>query len=366
MTKQPKPIPEKLIEKTALKIYKDRQKEYSDEDYQKAREYLEQNSKRVKSYIRLNRLLAPVFWTGRRFEDLATVLHRLAIFKILDLVGKAAIVLAVFIYFAEAADRQKQSNYRAWQIINSASGQKSDGGRKEALEDLNENGVPLVGVNLQNADLPEVNLEGASFWGANLEGASFRNANLEGADLSGANLEGAFLSDANLEGAFFWSANLERAKLGSANLKEANFWKANLERAFFGWTNLEGASFDGANLEEASFWDANLKGASFWNANLEGAYLRGANLEGTNLKTANLAGIRFEVSRFQKLTPEQLKQSCFWDKGITVLNEQVEVEEEIPIDVAVIEKAMKESPYDVAACTEYWDKRKAEEAKSGE
>jgi hypothetical protein len=73
--------------------------------------------------------------------------------KVLELAGKFTVVVAVFFYFSEAGDRQKAKHYRAWELINSARGSTGDGGRRDALQDLNEDKVSLAAAPLAEAHL---------------------------------------------------------------------------------------------------------------------------------------------------------------------------------------------------------------------
>ena len=41
----------------------------------------------------------------------------------------------------EADDRDKERHYRAWELINAARGSTGDGGRRDALEDLNRDNI---------------------------------------------------------------------------------------------------------------------------------------------------------------------------------------------------------------------------------
>ena len=83
--------------------------------------------------------------------------------EVLEYVGTLSIVFGVISYFAESGDRVKQKHYQAWQVINTAAGKGGSGGRIDALEELNQDNVPLVGVDvsdsfLQNIDLAQANL----------------------------------------------------------------------------------------------------------------------------------------------------------------------------------------------------------------
>ncbi len=287
---EPNEIPHQLIEKTALKIYQRRLKKGIEgnelSDWNQAIEDLRNHPSKVIFWRGKQWAISGIFWTERRLEYLVALLQRMAFFELLDFVQKMTIIVAMVVFFAEAKKRQKETNYQAWEVINSAVEQKHSGGRKDALEDLNKNGVFLDGVNLKNAILRDVNLKGAVLW----------EANLEGANLSKANLKNTVLRDANLKGAVLWEANLE-----------------------------------GTNLSKA-------------------------NLEGATLVDANLKGVKFEDEQdFNQLTKAQLQTSCFWDRKIQVRYKGTN--KYIPINPDIIEKAMKESPYDETACKKIWDKR---------
>jgi len=165
---------------------------------------------------------------------------------VLDYVGSFSILIAVIFYFAGAGDRLKQKHYQAWQVINTAQGQRGSGGRIEALQELNEDHVPLVGVDVDGAYLQNVNLSradlkrsdfhaadlrGAVLHGADLDEASLYFANLRCADLSSANLTDVHLNDADLNGARLASANmhgmtLDRADLRTADLQGIRGWRS--------------------------------------------------------------------------------------------------------------------------------------------
>ncbi len=108
------------------------------------------------------------------------------------------------------------------------------------LDDLGK--IPLLGV-----DLHDANLARTSFLWANLFSADLTSANLTSANLSNTMLVGASLNDANLLFAILEGATLIGAKLSGANLQRANLANANL---------------DGATVVNANFINANLKGTS--------------------------------------------------------------------------------------------------------
>ena len=202
-----------------------------------------------------------------------------------------AIASAAAVFLLEIPDRQKAEQYGAWQVINSAMGQTGSGGRIQALEDLNREGVDLTGVAVPEAELSGINLRFARLPGANfyktklhtadLTKASLMWANLGEAGLYQAKLMGANLTGINLCGANLMQSNLSESYLGGADLREACLYKAKLIRA----------NFNGANLRESTLAGADLKEADLSRANLSGARLTSTNLSGANLSKANLSNI---------------------------------------------------------------------------
>jgi len=271
-----------------------------------------------------------------------------------------AAAVGLVVYAWEAPMRQKQAHYQAWHIINSARGQQGSGGRIEALQDLNKDGVSLNGLtakganlsgiqlekadlkfaNIQNATLACVsqkvnvntkicsNLQGANLLEVNLQGANLLRVNLQGANLEAANLENINLLKANLKAANLLGVNLKAAKLLFANLEEANLLEANLQAAKLQGTNFKKANLFGANLQAANLLEANLQAANLQAANLQFANLKEANLQDANLQfanlkeanlqDANLTGSDLEGSDLEKakeLTPERVKAAKNWDKA---------------------------------------------------
>ena len=122
------------------------------------------------------------------------------------------------------------SNYQAWQVVNSAQGKGGSGGRVDALANLVRNGQSLAGVNVDGAwlegiDLRGANLQFASLRDANLQGADLTQANLKGADLSGANLTAATLDGAVLAGATVHATRLSAASLRATDLGDLHDWE---------------------------------------------------------------------------------------------------------------------------------------------
>lgn len=192
-----------------------------------------------------------------------------------------AIVAAVVFFFKEAPSRKAQKHYEAWQVIDHAAAAKvpTSYARIQALQDLNEDGVSLRGLNLPRAHLQEINLQNAMLVNADLHDADLVRANLRAADLSRANLHGALLIDADLRGATLVDADLGSAILGIADLR-------------------------GADLMDANLMEANLIDADLSKANLQGANLSSADLSNTDLRDA------------RHLTPEQVKSARCWEKAL--------------------------------------------------
>jgi len=144
---------------------------------------------------------------------------------------------------AEAVRRaRKDTNYQAWQVINSAQGKGGSGGRVDALADLVRNDVSLAGINLDGAWLESIDLRLAT-----LPMASFEKTNLQGARFDGARLDGACFRGANLSAASFTNASLRGADLSGARLSAVNFAGADLFDVR-GWRDI--ATVAHANVEE--------------------------------------------------------------------------------------------------------------------
>jgi hypothetical protein len=128
----------------------------------------------------------------------AYYLSRWALLEVLEYLSVLSVLVAVIFYFTESGDRQKQKHYQAWQVVNTAQGKGGSGGRIEALQELNLDHVPLVGVNAAGAFLQGIQLQGANLFRADLEASDLRDSELEAADLEYANLRSANFRQANL------------------------------------------------------------------------------------------------------------------------------------------------------------------------
>jgi hypothetical protein len=203
----------------------------------------------------LPRWARPFAWFEWGVEWTAYSLSNWAFITLIEYVFKLSLIIGVIFYFMEAPTRRKQAQYDAWRVITSNEGRAGSGGRIQALQDLNKDGVELAGVDLRKAFLRGINLSKANLGGADLGGADLGGANLIEADLGGANLNKANLGGADLGGADLGGANLIEADLGGANLVGADLSKAdlggaNLRRADLGGADLSKAGLGGADLSE--------------------------------------------------------------------------------------------------------------------
>ena len=178
---------------------------------------------------------------------------------LLSIVEGFSILVAVWLFFLEAPERDKQAHYEAWKTIDSANGLRNSYARLQALQDLNDDRVSLSGFNAPEADLR----------GINLAGADLSKAYLSGADLSNANLSNANLSHANLVETKLINTKLNNCNLTGANLAYSNFIEADLQDVDFVGANIVGANFVRANLAQAYFGDVNFNECLLTDANLQ-------------------------------------------------------------------------------------------------
>jgi len=190
-------------------------------------------------------------------EWVAYALNHWSLIEVLEYLGNFGVLIAVVFYFAESGDRLKQKHYQAWQVINSAQGKGGNGGRIEALEELNMDGVSLVGVDLSSAFLQGIRLRKANLNRANFDAVDARDAQLESARLENASLRSANLRGANLQNVSLQGTALDEADLTAADLRNADLSGATLNDADLRRTNLEGVkwhllqSVKGANFYAA-------------------------------------------------------------------------------------------------------------------
>ena len=187
-------------------------------------------------------------------ESVVYALSNWRFLEVLEYLGSFGVLVAVIFYFSEAGDRPKQKHYQAWQVIDMAEGKGGNGGRIEALEELNADGVSLVGVNLSTAFLMGVRLPKGKLSRANFDAADARQAELAGANVEDASLRGTNFRGARLEGVSFVRSVLNDADLTGADLKNADLSGTSLDNADLRNADLEGVkwgslqSVKGANV----------------------------------------------------------------------------------------------------------------------
>src|SRR5215831_11611636 len=191
------------------------------------------------------------------FQWIAFLLGNWAFLEVLEYLGSFSVLIGVIFYFSESGDRTKQRHYQAWQVINTAQGKGGSGGRIEALQELNADKVPLVGVDASSAFLQGIHLERASLVRADLSSADLRGSALRSADLTFADLHSANFRGSNLENADFTDANLSDTDLAGSDLAGAKLDNANLSSADLRNADLEGISWQ----RIASVKSANIAGA---------------------------------------------------------------------------------------------------------
>src|SRR5690242_1924374 len=198
--------------------------------------------------------LVPIRRIEWAFEWAAYALSRWSFLEVLEYLGSLSILVGIIFYFSESADRIKQRHYQAWQVINTAQGKGGSGGRIEALQELSEDKVPLVGVDVSGAfvqgiSLPRAHLRRANFSVADARNSNFRSAELIDADLGSANFRGsdmheAILQGAKLDDADFWGVDLTGADLSDASIADTDLRNADLNG--IRWEHIR--SIRGANI----------------------------------------------------------------------------------------------------------------------
>jgi hypothetical protein len=188
---------------------------------------------------RIKRVWTTPFWAFEWIlEWVAFALSRWTFLDVLEYLEGFSVLIAVIFYFSESGDRLKQKHYQAWQVINTAQGKGGSGGRIDALQELNHDGVPLVGVDVSGAFLQSIHLERARLLRSNFSAADLRDGNFNFADFSDTNMRSANLRESHLEGARFERSDMDDADLTDADLTEADLSGASLSNADLSNTNL--------------------------------------------------------------------------------------------------------------------------------
>ncbi len=193
-------------------------------------------------------------WIG---DWAAFLLSNWSFLEVLEYLGTFSVLVAVIFYFSESGDRVKQRHYQAWQVINTAQGKGGSGGRIEALQELNADKVPLVGVDVSSAFLQGLDLRGANLMRSDFSAADLRNSNFTSVNFTLSNLN---------------SANLRNAHLDHAQCLQADLRNSDLTDA-----SLVGADLSGASLDDSVLANADLKDVVWQHIKS----VKGANIAGT-------------------------------------------------------------------------------------
>lgn len=185
----------------------------------------------------------PLWWMEYQMEWAAYLLSKWSFLEVLEYLSSFGVLIAVIFYFAESGDRTKQKHYQAWQVINTAQGKGGNGGRIDALQELNEDGVQLVGVDLSMAFLQGIRLKRVNLSRADLSVADARDAEMPGAKLDNAGLRGANLRGAKMQGASFRGSVLDEADFSGADLRSADLTGTSLENADLNGAYLQGVKW---------------------------------------------------------------------------------------------------------------------------
>ena len=180
-----------------------------------------------------NRWVVPLVVFDWFWEWVAYLLSNWNFLEVLDYLGSFSVLIAVIFYFSEAPDRLMQKHYEAWQVINTAQGKGGSGGRIEALQELNQDKITLVGVDASGSFLMGVQLHHARLSRANFSAADLRIADLSDADLSFSDLHAM-----NIRGGILRNANLENADLHGADLVGADLTGVDLQGVDLSGTDL--------------------------------------------------------------------------------------------------------------------------------
>lgn len=211
----------------------------------------------------MRRLLAWLKRSDHRLYRWSEGLARSGFFEALNYLGRLTVLVGVVFYVAECDDRREARLLSAWIMVNAAEGKGSSGGRVEALQVLNSQGVSLARVNLKGAWLRGIQLPGAD---------------LQQAELSDAVVESSNLAQARLNYSVLHCADLGHSDLRNAQFHNAHLWEVNLSNSVLAGADLSVTNMNVANLATADLANANLERASLIKANLSGANLSGARL----------------------------------------------------------------------------------------
>lgn len=185
-----------------------------------------------------------------------------------------------------ARNSRKSSIYQAWMVLDGAQGAETSYARKQALTDLNDEGISLMGLDAEKADLQGICLNGANLSEATIPEINFQDASLRRTRFILAELNKAKFNSADLRKASFSLAKVSQAEFKNASLQGASFEQSTCRLSDFTLARLENSRFRGAELQSATFKLARLQFAKFNQTDLAGANFQGAKLNNADFRNA--------------------------------------------------------------------------------
>ncbi len=174
----------------------------------------------------------PLHASNWLLEWVAWSLGGWVLLEVLEYLSTFSVLVAVILYFSESGARIQQRHYQAWQVINSAQGKGGNGGRIDAMQQLNQDGVSLVGIQASdNAFLFGIRLPGAQLDRCDMDSSDLRDSVFDRASLTFCNLQSANFRAASLVNTDLTDADLSDSDLTGTNLSHANLARADLSRA---------------------------------------------------------------------------------------------------------------------------------------
>ncbi|MEA5464524.1 pentapeptide repeat-containing protein [Leptothoe sp. PORK10 BA2] len=209
-------------------------------------------------------LFSETRFMGEPFCTVQDFINALRNSGLIGVIESVSIITGIILFLLSGAHQAKQrGHYEAWFVLDIAEGKETSYARIRALTDLNNDNVPLIGLDAVGADLNNIQLENADLSSASLERASFQMASLKSTRFWYCDLQAADFTLARLEFADFYDANITGAKFEGAYLKGSKFSKATLSNTNFSRSDLRESCFEDNDLQSTIFKDADLHSADF-------------------------------------------------------------------------------------------------------
>jgi uncharacterized protein YjbI with pentapeptide repeats len=211
-------------------------------------------------------------------------LSGLAFLKVLEYLGKLTILVSLILWIypgfqerRQAAESAKQAaadarisrHYVAWQTINSAMGKPGNGGRADALQDLNQDGIPMDGISLTGGVVlvGPLNLTNATMTHADFSDGTYENINFNGATLDFSKWNNTMSENCNFRSGSFWAATFNHSTFVWCDFSNALFQtQFTGDHSEFRVCNFTGAAFPMCFLNSVEFFGCNLAYADLTHA----------------------------------------------------------------------------------------------------